>query len=66
MVFDEADTLCDTFYEKEAARCCSWIAAVCEDCISLESCNRKLGEDSSKLLQGLEEDCPTKPQAPES
>ncbi|CAE6973603.1 unnamed protein product [Symbiodinium natans] len=34
VVFDEADTLCDTFYEK----------------------------DSSKLLQGLEEDCPTKPQ----
>ncbi|CAE7763620.1 unnamed protein product [Symbiodinium sp. CCMP2456] len=34
VVFDEADTLCDTFYEK----------------------------DTSKLLKGLEEDCPTKPQ----
>ncbi|CAE7856325.1 unnamed protein product [Symbiodinium microadriaticum] len=34
VVFDEADTLCDTFYEK----------------------------DTSKVLKGLEEDCPTKPQ----
>lgn len=34
MVFDEADTLCDTFYQKE----------------------------TSKLLQGLQEDCRVKPQ----